>query len=184
MMRIIAGKLKGRNIYCPAGREIRPTPNLIRGAVFNVLSDRIAEARVLDLFAGAGTLGLEAYSRGAAEVFFVDRDPRAIAAIEKSIARFGGAGRLRTFRCDAFTFLQNDPAPFDVILADPPYRQDLLSRLLEFIAGGRLLKPQGIFMYQHHPKLTVPQAVEPLRLWKSRRHGNSQITFYNFCQES
>lgn len=177
-MRIISGRLKGRNIFSPAGREIRPTPSLIRGAIFNVIGDRIIKARVLDLFAGAGTLGLEAFSRGAAEVVFVDHDRRAIAAIEKSIARCGTNSALRTFGTDAFVFLEGQTSPFDIILADPPYRQDLLARLLQLISDRGLLGPRGIFMYQHHPGLRLPQPPSALCLWKTRRHGRSQITFY------
>lgn len=125
-MRVIAGSAKGHRLSAPPGREARPTGDRVREALFSILAAEVAEARVCDLFAGSGALGIEALSRGAAYAAFVDRAPRAVAAIEDSLARTGLAGRAAVHRVDAARFCHAPSGgPFDLVFADPPYKEPL-----------------------------------------------------------
>lgn len=117
-MRVVAGRFKGRTLHSPPGRATRPTSDKVRGAIFNVLGD-VGDARVLDLFAGSGALGIEALSREAASAVFVDDDPKAVSAIERNLAAIGVAATVA--RRDVLRFLATDDGRFDLVFADPPY---------------------------------------------------------------
>jgi 16S rRNA (guanine966-N2)-methyltransferase len=127
ILRIIAGRHRGRRLRFPAGVEIRPTPDRVRETLFNWLQPRIEQARVLDLFAGSGALGLEALSRGAAHVTFVEKDRRAAAAIEAVTREWGETGA-RVSCTGALEWLMANGAepPFDIVFLDPPYESNLL----------------------------------------------------------
>jgi 16S rRNA (guanine(966)-N(2))-methyltransferase RsmD len=119
-LRIVAGTRGGRRIDTPPGRSTRPTTDRVREALFSILGPAVVEgARVLDLFAGSGALGIEALSRGAASATFVERDARAVAVIERNLESLGLAGEVH--RRDAFTWLRAGAAAYDVVFADPPY---------------------------------------------------------------
>ena len=119
-LRIVAGTRGGRRITAPPGRNTRPTSDRVREALFSILGAGALEgARVLDLFAGSGALGIEALSRGAAEATFVDSDGRAVAAIERNLAQLGLSGRVH--RRDALAWLEAADGAYDVVFADPPY---------------------------------------------------------------
>ena len=121
-MRVVAGTFKGNRLAAPPGRRTRPTADRVREAVFNLLGP-VDGARVLDLFAGSGALGIEALSRGASSAVFVERDPRAAAVLRRNLEQVGAAGTVR--RRDAVAYLRSQAAaseaPFDLVLADPPY---------------------------------------------------------------
>jgi 16S rRNA (guanine966-N2)-methyltransferase len=118
-MRIVAGTLGGRRLKAPAGRGTRPTSDRVREALFSILGD-LTDARVLDLYAGSGALGIEALSRGASSVAFVDSDPRAIAAIRANLDSLGIEAAVR--KQDALAYLHNaSEGPFDLVFLDPPY---------------------------------------------------------------
>jgi 16S rRNA (guanine966-N2)-methyltransferase len=129
VLRIIAGRHRGRRLRFPDGVDIRPTPDRVRETLFNWLQPRIDQARVLDLFAGSGALGLEALSRGAAQVTFVEKDRRAAAAIE-AIAREWQEADARVVCESAVAWLakQGGDPPFDIVFLDPPYESDLLAK--------------------------------------------------------
>jgi len=125
-LRVIAGSLRGRRLVAPAGESVRPTKDIVREAVFSALvaRDAVADAAVLDLYAGTGALGVEAVSRGAACAVFVERDPAALAAITQNVEQFDLGSRARIVRLDVTRFLVGPPppeAPFGLVLADPPY---------------------------------------------------------------
>ncbi len=169
-MRIIAGEWRARALEAPAGRATRPTTDRAREAWMSVLHMSLPDARVLDLFAGSGALGLEALSRGAAEATFVENDPRAIAALRKNLATLGAADRSTIVRTDAIRFVKKlDAGAFDIVFADPPYEQGLATavadRWLE-IAFSRIL---GV---EHSPREILPGAHD------TRRYGDTAITFY------
>lgn len=123
-MRVVAGAYKGRRLQAPKGKRTRPTADRVREALFSLLGD-VSGACVLDLYAGSGALGLEALSRGAAAVTFVDSDPRAVAAIRRNLEAIGVEAELR--RQDALRFLSTAGRRFDLVFVDPPY--DSASRL-------------------------------------------------------
>jgi 16S rRNA (guanine966-N2)-methyltransferase len=138
-VRIVAGRYKGRRLRMPRGAPTRPTADRVREALFSMLGD-VSGARVLDLYAGSGALGIEALSRGADSALFVERDPRAAAAIRANIDAVGANGEVR--RQDVLGFLASDHRPFDLVLCDPPYDSgpriagQLAERLPALLAEG------------------------------------------------
>jgi 16S rRNA (guanine(966)-N(2))-methyltransferase RsmD len=145
-VRIVAGRWGGRRLASPKGPATRPTSDRVREALFSILGDRVQDARVLDLFAGSGALGLEALSRGAAAVTFVDSAPAAIRAVEANLEALGGAAEVR--RADAVRFIRAAPGEarhYDLVLLDPPYRlaarlgRELSEALPAVLAHGALV---------------------------------------------
>ena len=135
ILRIIAGRHRGRRLRFPAGVEIRPTPDRVRETLFNWLQPRIDQSRVLDVFAGSGALGLEALSRGAAQVTFIEKDRRAAAAIE-AIASEWQEPNARVVCESAIAWLARAAEPpFDIVFLDPPYDSDLLAAAAEALVG-------------------------------------------------
>ena len=132
MLRIIAGEFKGRRLRAPAGRRVRPTGDRVKEAWFSILQQSIPDARVLDLFAGSGALGLEAISRGAVRADFVEIAPRSLAALRANITTLGAGAAAVVHRADAIRFAAAlDESAFDVAFADPPYDAGLGSELAE-----------------------------------------------------
>jgi 16S rRNA (guanine966-N2)-methyltransferase len=177
-MRIIGGERRGRPLVGPRRAGIRPTGSYLREAVFNVLTPRIAGARVLDLFAGTGAVGLEALSRGAQTVTFVDRD---VAAVRANVARLGFRGRAIIVRGNALRAparLGAAGGQFDVIYADPPYGADLAGRTVAAVAAAGLLAPEGVLLVEHHHKVPVPEAAGALIRRRDLRHGETAVTLY------
>ncbi len=177
-IRLISGSLRGRYLACPQGASVRPTSSLMRGAIFDILAGYIPGARVLDLYAGVGALGLEAISRGARLATFVEKDPLAAKFLARNIHDLGLDDRCLLIRASAMDYLSKRPETYDIVLADPPYRPDISQELLEAVALARILGRGGVFVFQHDPGLSLPPPPPGLYLWKSRRHGHSQATFY------
>lgn len=143
-MRIIAGEWRGRTLATPAGRATRPTADRVREALFSMLLSRIGSIeglRVADLFAGSGALGFEALSRGAAEVTFVEADPKAVAAIRANGVKLGAMARTLIRSGSALALPKS--APFDLIFADPPYAPGSGSRAIEAVLAAGWLAPGG-----------------------------------------
>ncbi len=181
MPRIIAGALKGRRLVVPRGATTRPTADQVRIALMDTLAPHLAEARVLDLFAGAGGVGLEALSRGAADATFVERDARAVAALRDNIAALGLGARARVLREDvprALTRLEREGQRFHVVFLDPPYETGLAADALAMLAGGGLLAAPGIVVAQHLTKLPPADAIGVLAAYRKRRFGETTLTFF------
>jgi 16S rRNA (guanine966-N2)-methyltransferase len=176
-VRLGAGHLKGKIVA--VGRGVRPTSSRVREALFDVLGPRVAGARVLDLFAGSGALGLEALSRGAAEVVLVEADSRVVRALRRTTAALAGSrGRvvrlLLPRQLDRLAAL--DPLPFDLILADPPYRFGQYGQLLRGAAS--LLAPDGVLVLEHGADEEAPAKSTGLTRTTTRRYGESCLSFY------
>lgn len=171
-MRIVGGTWSGRRIAAPAGRATRPTTDRVREAWMSAISAELPDASVLDLFAGSGALGLEALSRGAAHVTFVENAPSAIRVLEKNIADLAPErARVRIVRSDAIRFAESlGPAEFDLALADPPYGTGLAARLVDVFLQNEFARTLCL---EHAPAEPLP-AVTPLR---QRRYGDTVLTF-------
>jgi 16S rRNA (guanine966-N2)-methyltransferase len=167
-LRIGAGQYRSRRIECPEG--IRPTTDMVKGAIFSALGMVMHGKDVLDLFSGSGALGIEALSRGADSVTFVDKSRQCINAITKNIAAFGALDKVSIFRTDAMSFVLACVNTFDLILMDPPYHNGLASRLAPHVY--RLLRPGGVIVIEHSPKEEID-----MESWKSRTYGDTIITF-------
>jgi 16S rRNA (guanine966-N2)-methyltransferase len=174
-LRIIAGRHRGRRLRFPAGVEIRPTPDRVRETLFNWLQPRIDQSRVLDLFAGSGALGLEALSRGAAQVTFVEKDRRAAAAIE-AVAREWQEVNARVVCESAIAWLSaptREP-PFDIVFLDPPYDSDLLAAASAALTER--LAPDARIYLERRAREPLPEL--PAN-WKELRAGRAGEVGYH-----
>ncbi len=177
-MRIIAGTLKGRQLLGPKWAGLRPTSDRLRETLFNVIRDEVAGRRVLDAFAGTGALGIEALSRGAAHVTFVDRDRRACALVEDNLRRCGttdGYAIIRAGLGPALARLRDAPF-FDLVLFDPAYDEPEAEALLA-LAGGPLA-PGGLLVYEHARRRRAPETAGGLTRVRELDSGDSALAFY------
>lgn len=159
----------------------RPTSERLRQALFNLIGDRIREAWLLDLFAGTGAVGLEALSRGAARVTFVERDRQAVASLRRNLGALGLEGRAEVRVEDALAALQRLAEAgqgFDYVFLDPPYAEDLALPCIETLARGTILRQNGVLVVQAFHKTPLPEQVGLLRRMGSRRYGENCLTFY------
>ena len=182
MIRIIAGRAKGRRLHTPPGQHSRPTAARVRQTLFDILAPRLPECRFLDACAGSGAIGLEALSRGAARVVLVETDAAAIQAIRANAKLLeGGGGELEVLRQDAriaLAALGGRGRRFDVIYLDPPYGSDLYEPLLEAIARGGLLDEDGVVVAEHFKKRTLPATIDGLSQTRDVRVGDHVLAFY------
>ena len=165
VIRIIGGAWRGRRFRFADVPDIRPTPDRVRETLFNWLGSRIAGARCLDLFAGSGALGLEALSRGATSVVFVEQNAVAARTITELLAELKADGA-RVERDDAFRFLQRPPTPFDVVFLDPPFAAGLLRTAAERLEQGDWLAPDARIYVEsaaREPLPTLPANWQALR---------------------
>lgn len=174
-MRVITGKARGRRLREPKGMDIRPTTDMVKEAVFNILQFELEGARVLDLFAGTGQLGIEALSRGAAEAVFVDGSSAAVKIVRENLKLCGFEARV--LQGDAIGYLPS-LGRFDVVFLDPPYDSGLLEKALEVIENVDLLSDGGIIVCESRREKALPEAVAPYRKDLSRRYGKVCLTVY------
>lgn len=169
-MRIIAGRWRGHPLRAPSGRKTRPTPDRVREAWMSALLPWIPEARVVDLFAGSGALGLEMLSRGAAHVTFVEKARAALDAIDANIAKLGAGGEVEVVRGDAIAYARKlEAGAFDIAVADPPYHQGFAEALIERFAEVRFAEWLWI---EHASDEKLPE----LPGARTRRYGDTSIT--------
>jgi 16S rRNA (guanine966-N2)-methyltransferase len=179
-MRVIAGAAGGIRLDVPKS-EVRPTMDRVKAAIFSSLGDEIIGARVLDLFAGTGALGIEALSRGAASALFVEENSSAVATIERNLARTKLEGHVR--KQEVFAFLRSAQGrdPFRIIFADPPYEKtksggEFTQMLLENVSLAEMLEPTGIFVLEKRPMEKMP--VMPLwEIVRARKYGATEVLF-------
>ena len=177
-MRVIAGDLKGRRLETPGWEGLRPTSDRLRETLFNVLAPRIKGARVLDGYAGTGAIGIEALSRGAAHVTFVERDPRAVRLIAENLRRCGITDRYAIIRAELSDRRSRrvDGGEYDIIVVDPPYGAQELTNAL---AGVEPLMSGGTLLVVEHAKRdAAPARSGELVLARSLASGDSALAFY------
>jgi 16S rRNA (guanine966-N2)-methyltransferase len=179
-MRVIAGSAGGIHLTVPQ-RGVRPTMDRVKAAIFSSLADQVIDAPILDLFAGSGGLGIEALSRGAASVLFVEEDRESIAAIEKNLAKTKLRGRVR--QQDVFEFLRRSSfaEKFRIIFADPPYEKTksgerFTEKLLANAALAQLLEPGGVFVLEKRPAERIP-GPELWNVIRGKTYGATEVLF-------
>ncbi|HVF45798.1 MAG TPA: 16S rRNA (guanine(966)-N(2))-methyltransferase RsmD [Pyrinomonadaceae bacterium] len=189
-MRVIAGQYRGRVLKNPQGLQTRPTSDRLRETLFNVLAPRLDGARVLDLCAGTGAIGIEALSRGASFVTFVDRVHKMCGLVEENLDLLGVPEEMtEVVKSDAAEYLKRTregghewragTEPWDVVYFDPPYASDYLSVIKELGAhAAALLREGGVFVVEHHHKNQPPDESGRLRRWRLLRQGDSALSFY------
>jgi 16S rRNA (guanine966-N2)-methyltransferase len=178
-MRVIAGEAKGRKLKMVRGSSTRPIGERVKEALFSILGDLVVDARFLDLFAGTGSVGIEALSRGAGFALFVEQQRQAVLTIRDNLAHTGLKDRAQVVKGDVFTFLKKDDLePFDLIYVAPPQYQELWARTLRALDGTALLAPDGLVVVQIHPKEYEELRLETLTRTDRRKYGSTLLCFY------
>lgn len=178
-MRVIAGRARGIPLQAVPGSGTRPISDRVKEALFDILGETVVGANVLDLFAGTGSVGIEALSRGAAQAVFVEKQTQAVATIRTNLQRTGLQANAHIVQADVFRFLAGEPEPFDLIYVAPPQYQGLWSKtLLALQAHPGWLSPTGITVVQIFPKEFEPLALTGLQLAEQRRYGSTLLCFY------
>lgn len=172
-MRIIAGKHRGRALSSFRGDFIRPTPDRVKESLFQILNGRIACARVLDLFAGSGALGLECLSRGAEEVVFNDLSRESLAVLEKNLRLVGEKAAVYNF--DFRALLKTVGGNFDLIFCDPPYKESCLEEILGVVKERGLLSADGLVIYESERE---EEGAAGWNLSDRRRYGRTNVTLW------
>ncbi len=178
-MRVIAGRAKGHQLRVPRRTATRPATDLVRGAIFSILESTASNwAEVLDLFAGSGALGIEALSRGAGWVDFVEHEPRCCDIIRQNVEKTRLAAQAHIYCCSvtrALSFLDKE---YSIILVDPPYANASIGNLIAQLADSRLVGTDTVVVVTHSPRLSLNSTYGALNLMKERRHGDSCIALY------
>jgi 16S rRNA (guanine966-N2)-methyltransferase len=176
-MRIIAGSLKGRRLVTPKWNGLRPTSDKLRETLFNVVALRVPDARVLDAYAGTGAIGIEALSRGAAHVTFLDADARALKLIDENLRRCGVSERYAIIRFRFGELPQSLPTrSFDLVVLDPPYDEPDLRAAIA--AAEPLIAPGGLLVLEHTRRRSPPESVGRLGRTRLLVSGDSALAFY------
>ncbi len=185
-MRIIAGTFRSRQLKSLKGLALRPTSDRLRESLFNVLAERISGCRFLDVFAGTGAVGIEALSRGAADVVFIENHSPAATLIQKNLESLGVSGCARILKLDALRVLQRlaaehtpESVPFDIIFLDPPYAAaDEYRRVLAFLGSAPFLAPGALIIAEHRRTFDLPEALGQLERVRVLRQGDASLSFF------
>jgi len=184
-MRVIAGKAKGHQLKVPKGTATRPATDLVRGAILSILETKVSDwSLVLDLFSGSGALGIEALSRDAGWVDFVDRNPRCCDIIRQNLEKTKLAERTHVYCCSvvkAISFLDKE---YNIIIMDPPYSDSSIGNLIARLATSKLVGINSVLVVTHSPHLHLDSNYASLHLTKERRHGDSIISLYQKREET
>ena len=176
-MRVITGTARGRRLREPSGMEIRPTTDMVKESIFNIIQFRLDGARCLDLFAGTGQLGIEALSRGAEECVFVDSSPEALSLVRENLKTCGLEDRARVVRGDSIAYLRSGEK-FDIVFLDPPYDTDLLDKSIDLATGFDILRENGIMICESRKARQVPEPSREGYTKKEYRYGKIKLTVY------
>ena len=186
-MRVVAGEAKGRRLKTPKTAGTRPIIDRVKTALFDILSVRVEDAHFLDLFAGTGSVGIEALSRGAARATFIEMNAAVLKVIRENLYITGLADRAETLHADAFKFLQaRATTPYDIIYVAPPQYKGMAARALALLDGSSLVPDTGLVIVQIHPKERAEIAAVPLTrlaLTDERRYGSTLLMFYEVNKE-
>jgi len=183
-LRIISGSARGRRLLSPKNSLIRPTADRVKESLFNILNGLIAcydSCRTLDIFAGTGNLGIEALSRGAAYAFFIDNHKESVALVIKNLRMLGFDDRGRVIEREALSALRSldkMKAPFQLVFIDPPYRQGLAERVMQFLATSALIDGNSLVIVEISSNELLPTAFDNLREFDRRVYGDTAIVFF------
>lgn len=178
-MRVITGKYRGRTIKGPSHSGLRPTADRVKEALFNILGARILEADLLDLFAGTGSIGIEALSRGANSVVFADANRQSIQLLKENLKILSPDEKVRVCHSTAgqcIEMLAREAVNFDLIFLDPPFEEDLLPETMAGIFRNHLLREEGILIIEHPAKITVSNPA--FTAFLTRKYGDIGLTFF------
>ncbi|NOX97406.1 MAG: 16S rRNA (guanine(966)-N(2))-methyltransferase RsmD [Nitrospirae bacterium] len=184
MLRIVGGEAKGRKLNIVKGKSVRPTADRVKESLFNILREEIRDNEVLDLFAGVGSLGIEALSRGAKRAVFVDKGSACARVIGKNLDILGFRERAEIYHeevAKAVRWLAQQERKFGLVFVDPPYGSDLAEKTLEGLAGSQIVDEEGTVIVEHYWKRILPEAVGTLGLVRNEKYGDTSLSFYKYC---
>ena len=183
-MRVIAGTHKGRRLLGPKDdRVVRPTSGRVKEALFSILGDRIVGASVLDLYAGTGAIGIEALSRGAARVVFVESHRDSLTGLHANLEHCGLTGRAVVFSGDASAFLRQSTPAFDVVFLDPPYATDGANSVLPSLSRSAIIRDGTIVILEHLTKHDSPERIGTLNRVKQYQYGDTSLSLFRVGAE-
>lgn len=180
-MRIIGGKYKGRKLNFPKSHRVRPTQDRVREALFNVLAPHIFGVNVLELFAGSGAFGIEAISRGAGSVTFVENSLTCVKIIRENLGNLGIEDKAKILRMDvdrAISKLSKKGDRFDIVFLDPPYYKGLSKKTLINLDRYDILSHNNVIIAEHSRKELLPDNINNIFIYKQKKFGNKAISFY------
>ena len=180
-MRVIAGKAKKRRLKSPGKLPVRPTADRVKESLFNILGNSVHGSRFADLFAGTGGVGIEALSRGADKVLFVEKEPRVARLLRENIELAALPARAEIMRCDVETALGRlvgRGEKYDIIFADPPYRQGLATEVLNNLAKHRIWRDNALVIIETEAKEELPAQVDVFSFWRLDKYGDTTLSFF------
>jgi len=177
-MRVIAGQAKGHNLKAPEGLATRPTSDKVKGSLFSMITGHFYGAKVLDLFAGSGGLGIEALSRGSESCVFIDMSNDAVACIKANLEHTKLSEKGKVLKTDSLKYLETCSETFDLIMIDPPYHKGLAEKALEIISQRNLLSPEGIVSVERDDSEGDLKDFFPLVCIKNKKYGRISLKIY------
>jgi len=184
-VRVIAGAAKGKPLAHVPGTGSRPITDRVKSAVFSIVGDAVVDAHFLDLFAGTGSVGIEALSRGAARAVFVEQNRRAVETIRRNLRETALEARAEVRQADVFSYLRHAPAqPFDFIYVAPPQYQGLWLKTLQALDPQVWLAASGEVIVQIFPKELMPFELAGLTVFDQRRYGSTLLLFLTHCENA
>lgn len=177
-MRVVSGKYGGRPLKTLDGKTTRPTTDKVKGAIFNMIGPYFDGGRVLDLYAGSGSLGIEAVSRGMESAVLVEKDRRAQAIVTENIAMTKEVTRFELLKMESSRALEQVTGPFDLVLLDPPYAKEQIIADIEKMAERKLLSEDIMVVCETDKSVDLPEEIADLGIWKQKIYGISKVTVY------
>jgi 16S rRNA (guanine(966)-N(2))-methyltransferase RsmD len=185
-MRIIAGIARGKKILPPDGMQTRPTLDRVKENIFNIIQNRIVDSAVIDVFAGTGSLGLEAVSRGAKECYLVDQHPTTFKLQKQNVTDLKFEDQCICLNMDSYAALKDlgkKNKVFDLIFIDPPYAKDMIPPAIEIVSEQGLLKEDGLIVTKIDTSEEIYQGNNVIILTESRKYGNTTVCFYKHKED-
>lgn len=177
-MRIISGRFKGRKLVEFKAQHIRPTTDRVKESLFNIIQNEISGARVLDLFSGTGNLGLEALSRGAISVTFVEESGLSLSILKKNISLLGVDSEVEIVRNDVFKYLKNATGGFNLVLIDPPFTESWADEVMKAISQSAVLMPSALIAIESAKKEPILDQYPDLDLLDRRPFGDKSLSLF------
>lgn len=185
-MRIISGLAKGRKLLSPEGMGTRPTLDRIKESIFNIIQHKVPGAKVLDVFAGTGSLGLEAASRGASQCYLIDKGDTTFKYLKQNIESLNFNDICKCFNLDSYAALKefgNKGLIFDLIFIDPPYLKDMIPPAIDMITDKKMLSIDGLIVSKIDSSEKIYNGNESIELFDHRKYGNTTVCFYRHKEE-
>jgi 16S rRNA (guanine966-N2)-methyltransferase len=179
-IRIIGGELKGRKLVTVPGMLTRPTADRVRESIFNILGDRVRGARIMDLYSGTGAMGIEALSRGAESVLFMDNHPAALAALKNNIKKCSLESKAATIQWNIlshFDVIRSYQPAFNLVFLDPPYNKNMIQPTLANLDRSRCLENRADIIIEHSAREPFPENLPGFILSDQRRYGKTLVSF-------